>query len=178
MKQRMTYALVLSGLLIAMSVVLTRVFGANFPIAGVPAGRLSIGFVPIMLAGIILGPWWGGAVGVFADAIGFLLAPNGTFFPPITLTSALVGVLPGLLYRLFWKKPEWLKAALSVASVQILCSMLLQTFWLSILLNSPYQALFFPRALVALVMTPIYILFVYSVMVVLKRAKVLPRQPA
>ena len=50
-----TRDLILAGLFIAISVILTRVFSADLLIAGVPSARLAIGFVPIILAGILLG---------------------------------------------------------------------------------------------------------------------------
>lgn len=178
MRQRVPYALVFSGLLIAMSIVLSRVFSASVPIAGVPASRLSVGFVPIMLAGILIGPWWGAAVGVLADVIGFFLFPSGPFFPPITLTSALVGVLPGLVFRFMPKAADWLKAALAVAAVQVFCSMLLQTYWLTILLSTPFDVLFALRAPVALVLIPVFFVLIYSLLAGMKKAKLLPKQPA
>jgi ECF transporter S component (folate family) len=169
-----TYNIVISGLLTALSIVLTRLFAANFMIVGVPAARLSIGFVPIILAGMILGPWWGAAVGALADVLGFLMFPSGIYFFPITITSALVGLLPGLIAFYLGKKPDWLKALLNVAIVQIFCSMLLQTYWISLLYGKAFNIFFAPRAIVALALIPVYYIFVYSVFAALKRANMLP----
>jgi ECF transporter S component (folate family) len=168
--RKTTYAIVVSGLLTALSIVLTRVFAANFMIFGVPAARLSIGFVPVMLAGMLCGPLWGMAVGGLADALGFLIFPSGVYFPPITLTSALVGLIPALVMRFAGKAPDWLKALLGVTAVQVVCSMFLQTFWLSLLYVRAFDLLFYPRAVVALVTIPIYYLFVYSALTGLKKA--------
>ena len=174
MKKNPTYYLVASGLLIGLSVVLTRVFSVNLLIAGVPASRLSIGYVPIMLAGILLGPAWGFGVGVLADVVGFLLFPSGTFFPPITLTSGLVGVLPWLLLRMTDKWPQWLKVLAAVALTQMLCSVCLQTYWLSLLMGKGYFALLLPRAVVTLVTIPVYYVLIQSVLGSLKKARLLP----
>lgn len=178
MNKRIVYGIVLSGLLIAMSIALTRVFSADLMIAGVPASRLSIGFVPIMLAGILLGPGWGCAVGAVADVLGFLMMPKGVYFFPITLTSALAGVLPALIYRYSGKAAEWLKALLSVSAVQIFCSMLLQTYWLTLLYGKGFGVLFVPRAIVALATVPIYYILIHSLLLGLKRAKLVPNRLA
>lgn len=172
--RKTTYAVVVSGLLTALSIVLTRVFAANFPVFGVPAARLSIGFVPVMLAGMLCGPLWGMAVGGVADALGFLLFPSGVYFPPITLTSMLAGLLPALVMRYAGKAPEWLKALLGVTAVQVVCSMLLQTYWLSLLYVRAFGLLFYPRALVASATIPIYYLFVYSALAGLRKAGLTP----
>jgi ECF transporter S component (folate family) len=172
--RKTTHAIVVSGLLTALSIVLTRLFAANFMIAGIQASRLSIGFVPIMLAGMILGPWWGLAVGGLADALGFLIFPSGAYFPPITLTSALVGLTPALIARYAVRAPDWLKTLFSVTAVQILCSMLLQTYWISLLSGKAFNIFFGPRAVVALGTIPVYYVLILSLYTGLKKANLLP----
>ena len=83
------YKMIASAMLIAVSILLTRLFAGNFLVLGVPAARFSLGFLPIMLAGVLLGPGWGAVVGLIADALGFFLFPNGVYFPPIATTSML-----------------------------------------------------------------------------------------
>ena len=58
------------GLLTAVSIVLTRVFGVMVPIAGVGALRLSFGEIPIMLTGVLFGPLPGALTGIAADVVG------------------------------------------------------------------------------------------------------------
>jgi riboflavin transporter len=171
-----TFNIVASGLLIALSVVLTRVFSANFMIVGVPAGRLAVGFVPIVLAGMMLGPYFGMGVGAVADVLGYLLFPSGVYFFGITITSALAGLIPFIVMRLTGKMRYWVQALLAVAVTQILCSMFLQTFWLSVLYGKAYEALFYPRAIVALITIPVYFILIYAILTGLKRAKLLPEQ--
>lgn len=169
-----TKKIVISSLLIAISIVLTRVFSTYLMIAGVPGARLAIGYVPIILAGIILGPYYGAMVGAIADVLGFFLAPVGVYFPLITLTSALVGILPYVIYTLTKKLKQWIRILLSVGITQIICSMFLQTLWLSMLLGKAYQIMFYPRALVTLITIPIYFILVYSIYAGLKKANLLP----
>ena len=163
----------MAALLIALSVVLTRVFSASLMIAGVPAARLSIGFLPIILAGIALGPYFGMAVGAAADVLGYFLFPSGVYFPPITLTSALVGLLAYLIYRATTHSREWLRLLSCVAVTQIVCSMLLQTLWVSILYGKGYMLLFPARAITTLVTIPLYYFIIHAIVAALKGAKLI-----
>src|SRR5690554_5360165 len=86
------------GLLTAVSIVLTRVFGVVLPIAGAGALRLSFGEIPIILAGMLFGPGAGALTGLAADLIGYLInSHGGAFFPGFTLSAVLTGLIPGLL---------------------------------------------------------------------------------
>lgn len=171
-----TYKIVAAGLLTALSVVLTRVFSTDMIIAGVPAARLAIGFVPIVLAGMMLGPYFGMGVGAVADVLGYLFFPSGVYFFGITITSALAGLLPFIVMRLTGKLHDWARVLLAVAVTQILCSMFLQTFWLSVLYGKAYEALFYPRAIVVLITIPIYFILVFAILTGLKKAKLMPDQ--
>ena len=173
--QEKTKKIVMAGLLIAISVILSRVFSADLLIAGVPSARLSIGFIPIVLAGIILGPAWGMCVGAMADVLGFILFPSGMYFPPITLTSAMVGLLPWVVFRLAVRCSQWLKVLLAVGVTQIACSIFLQTLWLSLLFQKSYEVLFYPRAVVALVTIPIFFVIIQSLLAGLKKANLIPQ---
>ncbi len=169
-----TKNMVLSALFIALSVVLTRLLSQQLFIAGVPASRLSAGFVPLILVGMICGPVWGLLAGALADIVGFFAFPSGMYYPLLTVTSALVGFLPGLIVRIGVKLPEWLKTLLCVFTSQILCSMLLQTFFLSVSFGKAFEVLLAPRAIVALVMLPVYFLLVQSVLMALHRGRLIP----
>lgn len=87
--------IVLTAFLIASMVVLQRFLAIRTPI-------ISIGFsfVPVMLAGMMLGWKYSTFVAVIADLIGALLFPSGPFFIGYTLTAALTGLAAGLcLYQ-------------------------------------------------------------------------------
>ncbi len=165
------FKIVASGVLIALSIALTRLMSANLIIAGVPAVRLGMGFVPIMIAGVVLGPYYGMAVGAMADLLGFVMFPTGAYFPPITLTSALVGLLPHLVFRMLPHAKDWVRVVLAVTLTQIVCSMVLQTVWLSMLYGVPYTEMFYARAVAAAVTTPVYCVIVQAVFAGLKKAR-------
>ena len=77
-----THRLVLMAMLVAVQVILSRFLSINL-------WNLKIGFafVPVALAGMLLGPVGAGLTGAVADIIGATLFPSGTFFPGFTLTA-------------------------------------------------------------------------------------------
>lgn len=163
-----------SALLIALSVVLTRLLSIDIPIAGgIPGSRLGAGFLPIMLASILLGPVYGGCVGILADIIGFFVFPKGTYFPPITLTSGLVGILPFFAIKLMKNISIHLKVFVAVAITQISCSLLLQTYWIKLLYGGTYIALFSGRLPVILATIPVYSFLLSAVITALKKSNLL-----
>jgi len=90
-----TRKLTAGALLVAMSIVLTRMLSLNiFP----PIVRLSAGNIPIFLASFWLGPVFGGISGFAADFIGANLFSG--WYPPLSLGPVLTGILPGLFVRL------------------------------------------------------------------------------
>lgn len=91
--------IVRAGLFIAMSLALKIIFEIYIPIAGIPALRINFASIPIMLSGIILGPFVGLITGALADIINFIIKPGGPFFPGFTLVSALSGFIPGVIYK-------------------------------------------------------------------------------
>lgn len=97
-----TAVMVKAGLLAGISIVLTRFFSLMVLLGGMPTLRVGFGSVPIMLAGMLFGPLVGGAVGVVADLVGFAINPMGTvYIPGFTVTAALFGVIPGVLFHTF-----------------------------------------------------------------------------
>ncbi len=83
---------VLVAILIASEIVLARFLAIRTPI-------ISIGFsfVPLMLAGMMLGWKYSTFIAVVADLIGAILFPSGAFFIGYTLTAALTGFFAGIL---------------------------------------------------------------------------------
>lgn len=152
------------GLLTAISIVLTRVFGFIIPIAGVGALRISFGEIPIMLSGILFGPVAGAVTGVAADLIGYAInSHGGAFFPGFTLTAALTGIIPGLLLFRRMKDPQWWQVGLTVLVTDLITGVFLNTLWLTIMFGQGFFILLPARLLVRLVTLPIYTLVVFLV---------------
>lgn len=91
--------IVRAGLFISMSLVLKVMFELYIPLAGIPALRINFASIPLMLSGIILGPFAGFITGAAADLINFIAKPGGPFFPGFTLVSGLSGFIPGIIFK-------------------------------------------------------------------------------
>ena len=77
------------ALLIAMSIVFSRVLSISTGFV-----RFNLGSLPVLLAGILFGPWAGFVVGMVADIIGGVLA-GYAINPLITLGAASIGLRTG-----------------------------------------------------------------------------------
>ena len=66
--------------------------------------RLGFDSVPVLLAGIWMGPVPAAIVGGLADVIGTLInSYGGPYFPPMTVTPMLVGVVAGVMAKYVFK---------------------------------------------------------------------------
>ncbi len=125
------------GLCVAMEVILARFLSLH-------TWNLKIGFsfLPVVAAAYWGGPLAGGLTGLLGDLIGALLFPVGTYFPGFTLTA----FLDGAVYGLFFRKRTGLKEILgAVVTVQLGLSLVLNTFWLSLLYQVPWRTLLWLR---------------------------------
>lgn len=150
-KRKQLFKLVLSAILCAVSVVLSRFLSFN-------VWNLSIGvsFLPIMLCAFICGPFWGGVCGGLADLIGALLFPFGTYFPGFTAVAFLSGVIFGFIGMLDRKAKKPIArislSAVIILAKELICTLALNTLWISILYGTPYEALLITRLPLAAVM--------------------------
>lgn len=133
-----TYALALCALLTALSVVLARLLTV---IPG-EVSRFSLEAVPIVLAGLLLGPVSGGAVGFAADLIGCLFSPYG-YNPIFCLPPILYGVWAGLVRRSVWAAPTLHRVALAVFPAAVCGSVLWQSAALALVYGGEAKLPFF-----------------------------------
>lgn len=129
-----TRTIVLGGLLVAISIVLTRMFGFMIFDGTV---RISFRNVPIALSGIILGPFAGFLVGAIADILGIMVVSHGTPHLGFTLSSALQGLIPALILYKPYNNENITKTKLSILIIlstvisSVVVSLGLNTLWLS-----------------------------------------------
>ena len=135
--------LILMAMLIAISIILSRYLGFYIDPNSL---RISFECVPMLLAGIWLGPVAGMTVGVLADVIGCFLSGYGLFVP-LTVGPLLIGLISGLLSKYAFKgKPTLLSIAVSCVTAEFIGSMLYNTFALMLYSGAPnYFALFLTR---------------------------------
>ena len=132
-----THRIVLMAMLAATQIVLSRFLSINL-------WNLKIGFafVPIAMAGMLLGPVGAGLTGMVADIIGATLFPSGAFFPGFTLTAFITA----FGYCFFLQKKQTMKNILAaVLFSEIVGTILLNTLWISILYGAPFIAVMIPR---------------------------------
>lgn len=151
-----------AGFLVAISIVMTRYVFIMLPLAGVGVLRISFGYLPLMLSGIMFGPLVGGLTGLAADLIGVLIAPQGPYHPGFTLSSVLWGVIPGLVYLRFKGSKNYDKVYsyknifIAVILVYVIVSLGLDTYWLSRLYGKGFIILFPTRLIAAIISIPLH----------------------
>ena len=153
-KKFSTREIALSAMLMAISIVLTRVAAIMVPLGGYSALRLSFGPIPIMLASIMLGPILGAMVGAGADLLGMMIMSQGAFSPYIFLAQTLYGVIPFFVIYVvknstaitnFLSNKMSLVYSLAVVVTQLI-SGTITTYGLSILFQRPFGEFLVMRA--------------------------------
>ena len=150
-----TRNLVYLAVLVALEIVLNRFLSINTPVV-----KIGFSFVPIALAGLMFGPLPAAVVAALADLLGAVLFPTGTIFLGITLTAFLKGISWGLFLH---KKQTVANIVLAVLVDQIILSYFLNSFWLSILMGSPYTALLATRIVQTAILIPVEFVVVFAI---------------
>jgi ECF transporter S component (folate family) len=118
--------LVLGALMAAMSVVI-GMFCKNFLNFGGGLLRITFENLPIILAGIFLGPITGGMVGIVSDLTSYLL--SGQMYPPnllVTAGACAVGIVSGLMARYTVREHGIKQIILSASVAHLVGSMILK----------------------------------------------------
>ena len=122
--------------------------------------NIGFTFLPVALAGALYGPVGGALVGVAGDFLVAVLGPYGYF--PLMGTTALLG---GCIYGLFLHR-KWLSLPRVIACVlteSVLCSVLLQTFWLNVLYDKSFMVLLPTRLIQNAITAPVMVLCILAV---------------
>lgn len=147
------FTLVCLALLTAMQIVIARIL--VIPLS--ESLRISFSFIPVVIAARRFGIIGGAAVYGLGDFIGAVAFPTtGAYFPGFTLTA----IISGLIYGLFLsKKTSTVRIFLSVTLSQLLCTVLMNSFWISTLYGAPFGATALSRLGQAAVMGTVQIVF-------------------
>lgn len=134
-KQTYLFKIILTALLIALNLVLERI---------VPSYKLwnqdiSFGFVAVAFAAAFLGTPYAIAVAGMGDLIGSLVFPFGAYFPGFTLTNCIYGLILG---EFLYKNATAAKVIICVTLNKIICSLILNTLWISIMYRGGVDAFF------------------------------------
>ena len=159
--------IVLSALLLALTIVLSRFLSINTPL-------LSIGFsfVPMILSAIWLGPKYSAIICGLADLIGALLFPFGTYFVGFTISAICRGLIYGFaLYKNgeeFSNKEFIIRLILACFTVILIVDVLMNAAWLMIMYNKAFFAVLSARIVPQLIMLPIQIVTIFALVKALK----------
>ena len=92
--------------------------------------KISLSFIPVVIAARFYGGIGGALVAGFGDIIGCIIHPVGAWIPPITITYAI----SGFIYGLFLKKgTEIWRVLVSVGITQLIISLFVTTIWIAYL---------------------------------------------
>jgi len=153
-----------TALLVALQVVLGN-------IVQIPSisKQFNLGFLPIAVAGALMGPIPAAIVGALGDIIGAVLFPQGAYFPGFTLTNILVGIIYGfILHR---NRPNVLAVILSVLAAGVV-NLFLNTLWLSVfIIKKAYPVLLVSRAAPLPVELPVQMVIIFATLLALSRIK-------
>ena len=116
------------AMLIALQIVLARFLGWQ-----VSEGlRISFESIPVLIAGMWLGPLAGFLVGVISDVLGTIISGYGVYFVPLAITPIVNGVLPPLIFHYVFKDNiTVVRCVVVLVITQLIASMLLGTYALT-----------------------------------------------
>ena len=107
--------------------------------------RLGFDSIPVLLAGIWLGPIPAAIVGGLADVVGTLInSYGGPYFPPMTVTPMLVGIVAGVMAKCVFKgELNFWKLAVTVIVSDVIGNIfygsLALSWYYQIILDMPQQ---------------------------------------
>jgi ECF transporter S component (folate family) len=98
---------ILAALLIAIGIVLSQFVSITYPPNNAII-RFGVGYIPLIIISIVLGPKIGFSSAIIQDVLGYftymlVFGSSGPFFPGFTLNAIFYGVFPGLVYNLILK---------------------------------------------------------------------------
>ena len=96
-----TQNLVMMAALIAMQIILARFLSIQVS----DTLRISFESIPVILAGMWLGPLPGAIVAIIADLLGTIISGYGVWFPPLVLGPMMVGILSGVSTKYIFRSP-------------------------------------------------------------------------
>ena len=155
--------IILTAVLLAIQIILSRFLSIKTPIL-----KISFAFIPSMLCAIWLGAKWTVLLNVLGDIIGATLFPTGAFFIGYTISTAISGLIYGLLlYKKenssYTDKQFIIRLIISVILVTCISNIGLNTLWISITTGKAFIVLLGTRIVKELIMIPIQIVVIFFI---------------
>ncbi len=123
MKTNTTKKLAITAMFVAVGVVL-NIFSSQLPKLGA-FGRMSLIYSYCTIAGVLIGPWLGAASAAIADIIPALILPEGgiVWMPLITLSNAVMAIIPGICVERLPLNNLFLKLLISSVISFVICTL-------------------------------------------------------
>lgn len=138
--------------------------------------RIGVSDMPGVAVSLLFGPATGGIFWGALDIIKYLVAPNGPFFPGFTISAVVNGLLFGLI--LYRKPLTWQRMFAAQIVSKVVISLLMNTYWLSILYGNAFIAMLPARFISNAIMLPIDTVLSLALMRVVQRIWIRSGQPA
>ncbi len=128
--------------------------------------KINLAFIPVVVAAHLYGAFGGIAVYGLGDILGCIVHPVGAWYPPITLTYALIGGIYGLFLK---NSKSIVRSSIAVIINQWIVSLFITSLWISLLMYKPDGEGFFSfyitiittmRLLPAAIMTAIQLVII------------------
>ncbi len=131
--------LTVCAMLTAMSVVIGFFCKTFFTLA--PGVRITFENIPVVFAGIFMGPIAGAAVGFSGDLISCLLSKDPFFNPIVSVGAICFGLISGLISRFIIRKRGYLQIILSAFFAHLVGSAIIKTIGLYVFSGIPWNFL-------------------------------------
>ena len=123
--------------------------------------KINFNLLPNSLVFYLFGPVVGAVYGATMDILTFIVRPTGTFFFGFTLSAIFTGIIYGIA---LYTKPISLRRFFFANLIHmVFINILLNTYWLTILIGQGFLILLPIRTLKAIIMLPIETLLMYTV---------------
>lgn len=137
-EKKFLFKITVTAMLIALNIILERVFAYT-----VGNQQIGFSFIAVVFAAVYLGPFYTVAVSALGDILGtVLLSTQGAFFPGFTLTAVVMGLITGFIFE---KNVTVPKIVLNTLINLVVCSLLLNTYWLTFFRGAPFLAILIER---------------------------------
>ena len=142
-----------AAMIIAISIVISTIC-KNYLNIGNGVFRITFENLPIIMAGILYGPFVGGAVGIATDIVSFFMSSQAyPIMPMVTLGAAMVGVVSGFMAKYIIRQKGMKQIIISGIFAHLIGSMIIKTIGLYPI----YSVLVFVRIPIYLVIASIEI---------------------
>lgn len=161
--------IVLTAVLLAMEIVLSRFLSIKTPLM-----KISFAFVPTCICAIWLGAKWTVLLNVLGDLIGATLFPTGAYFVGYTISTAIAGLIYGLILykdkeKVYTDKQFLIRIIISVILVTCISNIGLNTLWISITTGKAFIILLGTRIIKEIIMIPIQIICIFYIEKMLRK---------